>query len=675
MAQSADLASVNTLRVLAADAVEKARSGHPGMPMGAAPMAYVLWTRFLKFDPSNPLWPDRDRFVLSAGHGSMLLYGLLHLSGYPLDLEELKRFRQWESRTPGHPESLATLGVETTTGPLGQGFAAAVGMAIAERHLAARFNRPDHALVDHRTYAIAGDGDLMEGVTAEAASLAGHLGLGRLVVLYDDNHITIEGGTDLSFSEDVAKRFGGYGWRVIGVDDGNDLSRIGAALEEARAGETQPTLVCVRTHIGFGSPKKQDTADAHGAPLGPEEVRRAKENLGWPTAPDFHVPEVARIPFREAAERGRRAREAWEERFAWYRRAHPELADEWERRTEGRLPEGWEEALPQFPEDPKGLATRVAGGKVLNAVASTLPELAGGSADLAPSTKTYLGADTDFSRENPGGRNLRFGVREHGMAAVLNGIANHGGLRPYGSTFLAFADYMRPSLRLAALMRAPVIHVFTHDSIFVGEDGPTHQPIEHLPSLRAIPNLAVIRPADANETAEAWKIALERKSGPTALLLTRQSVPTLGRSALGAASGLRRGGYVLREAKGGSDALRVILIASGSEVHLALPASEELEARGFPARVVSLPSWELFEAQDSAYRESVLPSTVAARVAVEAASPFGWERYIGNTGRAIGMDRFGVSAPAEVLAEKFGFTPGHVVEVALEVLRGVEPDR
>ena len=665
-----DLLAVNTLRFLAVDAVEQARSGHPGMPMGAAPMAYALWTRVLKFDPGAPAWPDRDRFVLSAGHGSMLLYGLLHLAGYDLSLADLRAFRQWGSRTPGHPEFSVTPGVETTTGPLGQGFGAAVGMAVAERHLAARFNRPGFPVVDHFTYVIAGDGDLMEGVCAEAASLAGHLGLGRLIVLYDDNRITIEGSTGLAFTEDVDARFRAYGWQVLAVEDGNDPAAVEAALAEARAEEERPTLIRVRTHIGFGSPAKQDTADVHGAPLGPDEARRAKENLGWPPDATFRVPPEAREPFVAAARRGREAREAWEALIARYRAAHPDLARELERRTSGRLPEGWDADLPVFPPDPKGTATRSAGGAVLNALARGLPELIGGSADLGPSTKTLLKGEDDFGRGCPAGRNLHFGVREHAMAAVMNGMANHGGVRPFGSTFFVFADYLRPSLRLAALMGLPVVHVFTHDSIFVGEDGPTHQPVEHLASLRAMPNLVVIRPADAGETVEAWKVAVERADGPTALVLTRQNVPVLDRSTLGPAEGLRRGAYVLREAGGGPGAIRLILIATGSEVHLALGAAERLEAEGVPTRVVSLPSWELFEAQGGAYRDEVLPPRVEARVAVEAGATFGWERYVGTRGRVVGLDRFGASAPAGVLAERFGFTVENVVRAARELIHG-----
>ena len=668
MPQSRDLLCINSLRFLAVDAVEKANSGHPGMPLGAAALAYALWSRCLRFDPSKPGWPDRDRFVLSAGHGSMLLYGLLHLSGYDLSLEDLKQFRQWGSKTPGHPEVGHVPGVETTTGPLGQGIAAAVGLAIAEQSLAARFNTPDIPLVNHWTYVVAGDGDLMEGVASEAASLAGHLGLGKLIVLYDDNHITIEGATDLTFSEDVGRRFEGYGWQALHVEDGNSVEEVVGALEQARADTARPTLLRVRTHIGFGSPGKQDKADAHGAPLGAEETRRTKARLAWPEEPPFFVPEGADAPLRDAAAAGRRARESWEHRLEHYRAAHPDLGAEWDRRLAGRLPEGWDGLLPVFPADAKGLATREAGGKILNAIAPGLPELLGGSADLAPSTKAFLTGEGNFSRDERGGRNLRFGVREHAMGAVLNGLANHGGFRPFGSTFFVFCDYLRPSLRLSALMGLPVIHVFTHDSIFVGEDGPTHQPVEQLPSLRAMPNLLVLRPADANETAEAWRAALQRTSGPTALILTRHNVPTLDRTTLASASGLHQGGYVLKEARGGVPGL--ILIASGSEVSLALAAAAELEGDGVPTRVVSLPSWELFEAQPRAYRDQVFPSTVRARVAVEAASPFGWERYVGLDGKVIGVCDFGASAPAGILADKLGLTRANVVRAAREVLSG-----
>ncbi len=668
MTDTPDTLSISTLRFLAVDAVQQANSGHPGMPMGAAPMAHTLWSRFLKFDPADTSWADRDRFVLSAGHGSMLLYGLLHLAGYGVSLDELQRFRQWGARTAGHPESFLLPGVETTTGPLGQGLSVAVGMAIAERHLAARFNRPGFDLVDHRTWVIAGDGDLMEGISAEAASLAGHLGLGRLIVLYDDNHITIEGGTDLAFSENVEARFAAYGWQTLAVEDGNNVAALAAALGEARADESRPTLIRVRTHIGFGSPARQDTADAHGAPLGAAEVAATKRNLGWPEQPTFHVPEGADTPLREAGARGASTRQDWTDLLDRYRAAHPELATEWDRRLAGELPSDWTDALPVFPADPKGTATRVAGGKVLNALAAKLPELMGGSADLAPSTKTLLTGEAAFSAADRSGRNLHFGVREHAMAAVMNGMANHGGFLPYGSTFFVFSDYLRPSLRLAALSGLQVVHVFTHDSFFVGEDGPTHQPVEHLPSLRAMPNLTVIRPADANETTEAWRAAVERRDGPTALLLTRQDVPTLDRDVLAPAAGLQKGGYVLCEGSRGADDLDLILIASGSEVHLALGAAARLEADGVSVRVVSLPCWELFEAQGNTYRDQVLPPTVTRRLAVEAAHPFGWERHVGLGGRVVGLPHFGASAPAEVLAEQFGFTVDHVVEVAKELL-------
>ncbi|MBI5446655.1 MAG: transketolase [Deltaproteobacteria bacterium] len=662
-----DRLAVNTIKGLAMDAVQAANSGHPGMPMGTADMAWTLWSEFLHFDPTDPAWPNRDRFVLSAGHGSMLLYGLLHLSGYGVELDDLRQFRQWGSVTPGHPEFGHTPGVETTTGPLGQGLSAAVGMAIADLPLADRFNRPGFSLVDHRTYVIAGDGDLMEGVASEAASLAGHLGLGRLIVLYDDNQVTIEGSTDLAFSEDVEARFRAYGWSTLSVPDGNDVDAVAEALEEARRDEDRPTLIRIRTRIGFGSPGKEGSAEAHGAPLGYEEACRAKVNLGCPTEPDFLVPDGACGPFARAAARGRELRLAWEETRARYREAHPELALELDRRLSGGLPEGWRAAVPTFPPDPKGLATREASGKVLNALARVVPDLMGGSADLAPSTKTLLSGEKDFSRTSRSGRNLRFGVREHAMGAALNGMANHGGFRPFGSTFFVFSDYLRPSLRLAALMRLPVVHVFTHDSIFVGEDGPTHQPVEHLPALRAIPDLVVLRPGDANETAESWRFALE-SGRPTALILTRQNVPTLDRARLAPAAELRRGGYVLKEAAGGASAARLLLIASGSELHLALGAAEGLEEKGFPTRVVSLPSWELFEEQPRDYREAVLPPALTARVAVEAASPFGWERYVGAAGRVVGVSRFGASAPAPVLGAEFGFTVENVTRTALEAL-------
>jgi transketolase len=647
------------------DAVQKANSGHPGMPMGAAPMAYVLWTRFLKHNPHSPAWPNRDRFILSAGHGCMLLYGLLHLTGYNLSLDDLQQFRQWGSKTPGHPEYDLPCGIETTTGPLGQGFATGVGMAIAQKYLAAHFNRPGHELVDYQVYGIVSDGDLMEGVASEAASLAGHLGLDNLIYLYDDNHISIEGSTDLAFTEDVRRRFEAYGWFVQEVADGNDLVAIEQALNAARAEKGRPALIKVRTHIAYGSPNKQDNAEAHGAPLGEEEVKLTKQNLAWPVEPKFHIPAEALAHFREAVDRGGRAEAEWQERLVAYRKAFPGLAAEWDRYVRGELPEGWTAKIPTFKPADGPMATRQASGKVLNAMAPTLPLLLGGSADLAPSNNTYLKGMGDFSKGNFGGRNFHFGVREHGMAAILNGMALSG-LIPYGGTFMVFSDYARPAIRLAAMMGVHSIFVFTHDSIFLGEDGPTHQPVEHLPALRAIPNLSVIRPADANETAVAWRVAIERRDGPVALALTRQGVPVIDRSKYASAEGLIRGGYVLADAPG--RAVEIILIASGSEVPVALEAYEKLTSEGIAARVVSLPSWDLFEKQPQKYRDEVLPPTVTTRLAIEAAVPLGWERYVGTKGAVMGVTRFGASAPYKVLAEKFGFTAANVVQRAKELL-------
>ena len=655
---------INTIRMLAIDAVQQAASGHPGMPMGMAGPAYVLWTRFLRHNPANPVWADRDRFILSAGHGSMLLYALLHLSGYELPLEELKRFRQFGSMTPGHPERGVTAGVETTTGPLGQGFGNGVGMAIAERYLGTLFNRPGYTVVDHYTYAIVSDGDLMEGVASEAASLAGHQRLGKLIYLYDDNRISIEGSTELSFSESVPQRFEAYGWHVQTVD-GLDLEAVEAAIRAARAEQTRPSLIDCRTHIAYGSPHKQDTAAAHGEPLGEEEVRATKENLGWPADRRFYVPDEVRGYFQELQEYWGHLEADWHDLFEHYRQDFPDLAQQFEATMEGRLPEGWRERMPTFgPAKP--LATRTASGEVLNAIAPAIPTLIGGSADLAPSTKTYLQGLGDQEAATPGGRNLHFGVREHAMGAAVNGMAAHGGLHPFGATFLVFSDYMRPALRLSALMELPSIWVYTHDSIFLGEDGPTHQPIEHLASFRAIPHLVTIRPADANETAVAWQVALERH-GPTALILSRQNVPVFDRSRMASADGLRRGAYVLVDAEGRRPDL--ILIGTGSEVSLAVEARARLAERGLQARVVSMPSWELFEAQPEEYRQAVLPAEVPVRLAVEAGSPMGWERYVGPFGGVLGIHgRFGASAPYKVLAEKLGFTAEHVVAQAEELL-------
>ena len=660
-----DLA-VATIRTLSIDGVQKANSGHPGMPLGAAPMAHVLWSRHLRFDPEDPAWPDRDRFVLSAGHGSMLLYSLLHLAGFGLKIEELEHFRQWGSRTPGHPEYGHTLGVETTTGPLGAGFANGVGMAIAEAFLAATFNRPGFALVDHRTFAIVGDGDLMEGISSEAASLAGHLGLGKLVYLYDNNHISIEGSTDLAFSEDVGQRFKAYGWHVLEVEDGNDLAAIDNAVKAACAETSRPSLIMVNTVIGCGSPNKAGKSDCHGAPLGVDEVKLTKEALGWPGDLFFAVPERVKQQYAAVAAKGRATRSEWLRGWSAYEKEYPELAALWTTALAGRLPEGWKDTLPTFTAGEK-VATRAASGKVLNAVAAAIPTLMGGSADLGPSNNTYLTGLGDFQRDNHTGRNLRFGVREHAMAGILNGMAVHGGLFVYGGTFFVFVDYMRPAIRIAAIAKLPVTYVLTHDSIGVGEDGPTHQPIEQLASLRAIPGLLVIRPSDATETVVAWQVALEQRHAPVALVLTRQNVPVLDREVLAPAEGLLRGGYVLKDAPSGRP--DVILIGTGSEVDVALGAADMLAADGISARVVALPCWELFDQQDRAYRQSVLPPGVKARVAVEAASSFGWGRYVGDEGMTIGIDRFGASAPADVLYREFGVTSDKVAEAARRLVK------
>jgi transketolase len=675
-----DQQCIDTLRFLSVDMVQKANSGHPGLPLGAAPMAYVLWTRFLKHHPANPKWPDRDRFVLSAGHGSALLYSLLHVTGYALSLDDIKQFRQWGSKAPGHPERGHTAGVEVTTGPLGQGLANAVGMAIAEAHLAARYNRDGQTVIDHHTWAIVSDGDLMEGVASEAASLAGHLQLGKLICLYDNNSVTLSAGTDMTFSEDRAKRFEAYGWQTIAVDDGNDLAAIDAALQAARAETSKPSLILVRTHLGYGSPE-QDSFKAHGSPLGVADVKKTKETLGWPVEPAFLVPEPALAHFREALQRGALAEAEWEERIEAYARAHPELSLELKQRLQGELPAGWDADIPVFPADAKGMATRVAGGKVMNAIGAKLPALCGGSADLDPSTHTELKGAGDFNppmtigQDSEGsdaggwsyaGRNVHFGVREHAMGAIVNGLSAHGGFIGYGSTFLIFSDYMRPPIRLAALMGLHVVHVFTHDSLALGEDGPTHQPIEQLASLRAIPKLTVIRPGDANETAVAWQVAVETRDRPVLLALTRQDLTTLDRKRYASAEGLRRGAYVLSEAKGGAPAL--ILIASGSEVSLILAAADRLRDDGIAVRCVSMPSWDLFDAQPPSYRDEVLPPQVTARLAVELGVEQGWHRYVGDRGAMLGIDRFGASAPGEVLLEQYGFTVDNVVARAKRLL-------
>ncbi|MEZ0395172.1 MAG: transketolase [Anaerolineales bacterium] len=668
MSDTADLQTraIHTLRFLSADAIQQANSGHPGLPMGCAAIAYTVWTRHLRHNPRNPLWPDRDRFILSGGHGSMLLYALLHLTGYDLSLDELKQFRQWSSRTPGHPEYGLTPGVEATTGPLGQGFANGVGMAIAEAHLAATFNRPGHVLVNHFVYAIVTDGDLMEGITAEAASLAGHLRLGKLIYLYDDNRISIDGSTDLAFTEDRAARFAAYGWHVQHVADGNDVDAIDAAIRTARA-DPRPSLIVCRTTIGYGAPTKQGTNKVHGEPLGEEELNAAKQALGWPLTPRFFIPEDVLTFYRQALQRGAALEAEWQERLAAYRAAFPAEAAELERRLSRRLPQGWQADLPVFPPDAKGMGTRAASGKTINALAPRLPELFGGSADLAPSTKTWIEGQPAFQADAPLGRNFHFGVREHAMGAIVNGLALHGGLIPYGATFLVFADYMRPALRLSALSHYPAIWVFTHDSIGVGEDGPTHQPVEHLAALRAIPGLVVIRPADANETVVAWKVAVERRAGPTALILTRQNVPTLDRSLYAPADGLARGAYVLADLGDGEPDL--ILMASGSEVQLIVEAGLRLAAEARNVRLVSFPSWELFAAQEESYRELVLPRRIRKRLAVEAGVRLGWERWVGAAGAVLGVDRFGVSAPFEKIYQQFGLTVENIL-AAVQRLEG-----
>lgn len=674
---------INTIRMLAVDAVQQANSGHPGLPMEAAPIAYVLWTRLMRYNPKNPDWPNRDRFVLSGGHGSMLLYAMLHLTGYDLSLDEIRNFRQWESQTPGHPEYGDTPGVETTTGPLGQGIANAVGMAMAEAHLAARYNRPGHEIVDHYTYVIASDGDMMEGVASEACSLAGHLGLGKLIVLYLDNSITIDGGTDLAFSENTGLRFDAYGWHVQRVLDGNDLARVEAAVEMARNETDRPSVILCRTVIGYGSPNKAGTSKVHGEPLGEEEVELTKQNLGWPLKPKFLVPEDVRAFFQQMVPYGKGWELAWRQAFDAYAAAFPELAETWKRAMAGELQAGWDENLPTFSPDQGDMATRQASGVTINALSQRIPGLLGGSADLAGSNNTMVEAESNYTAGNYAGRNLHFGVREHAMASALNGMTLHGGLRPYAGTFLVFSDYMRPAIRLAALMGIAPVYVFTHDSVGLGEDGPTHQPIEHYMALRAIPNLTLIRPADAAETAEAWVAALRRTDGPVALALTRQKLPVLDRKGNGAApadgaastddqtpaeglaptkglapaDGLHRGAYVLADTNGTPD---VIIIASGSEVYLALEARESLAGEGVAARVVSMPSWELFEAQTPEYRESVLPASVTARLAVEPGVTLGWERYVGPWGDVIGLERFGASAPYQDVFEHLGFTAENI---------------
>jgi transketolase len=683
-ATSLDELSVNAIRFLSVDAVQKANSGHPGLPLDAAPMAYVVWTRFLKHNPKDPQWFDRDRFILSAGHGSMLLYSLLYLTGYALSLDDIKNFREWGSKTPGHPEKGLTPGVETTTGPLGQGFGNGVGMAIAEAYLAARYNQPGFELIHHFTYSIVSDGDVMEGVSSEAASIAGDLKLGRLIYLYDNNKVTLSAGTDITFCEDVAKRFQAYGWQTITIEDGNDLEALTQAVQSAREETQRPSLILVRTHLGYGSPNKQDTFEAHGSPLGENEVRLTKENLGWPVDPPFYVPDEALGHFRAAVEDGQKAQQEWESLFSRYASQYPDLAKELRTLISKQLPADWDKDLPHFPADPKGMASRVASGKVMNAFTKRMPGFIGGSADLDPSTYTTLTGEGDFEppKDNArdmdtqgsagggwsyAGKNIHYGVREHAMGAISNGIGSFQGLIPFASTFLIFSDYMRPPIRLAAIQSLQVIYVFTHDSIGLGQDGPTHQPVEQLANLRAVPKLLVIRPGDANETRVAWQIAIENRSRPTALVLSRQNLPTLDRAQMASEEGVRKGAYILSDAQGGKPDL--ILIGTGSELQLVLEAQKQLALQGLRARVVSMPCWRLFDEQPAAYRETVLPAGVPARLAVEAGVSQGWERYVGDFGDVVAVDRFGASAPAEVIFREYGFSIENVVAKAVDVAR------
>ena len=687
--QPIDDLCINTIRTLSIDAVQKANSGHPGMPLGAAPMAYVLWTRHLRHSPANPKWPDRDRFVLSAGHASMLLYSLLFLTGYDLNMDDIKQFRQWGSRTPGHPEYGVVPGAEVTTGPLGQGVGNAVGLAIAERWLAATFNRPGHEVVNHHTYVMASDGDMMEGVAAEAASIAGQFRLGRLIVLYDANQITLSASADVTFSEDVGARFQAYGWHVEHID-GMDIAAVDGALTKAKAVDDRPSLIVARTHIGYGSPHKHDTFQAHGEPLGVEEVRLTKRALGWPEDKSFYIPDEALAQFRRSVEKGRDLEAQWHRRVDGLRAADPQLADKLRQTLAGELPKGWDAALPRFTPADGAMATRDAGQKTIVALAEVIPNLVGGSGDLDPSTRTALKGKGDFESPNftppegapptqgmvggplgYAGRNIHFGIREHAMAGIATGMALHGGILPYAATFFTFSDYMRPSIRLAALSKAHVIYVWTHDSIGLGEDGPTHQPVEQLASLRAIPDLMLLRPADANETVEAWKIAVAHTEGPVGLVFTRQKLPTLDRSTLAPAAGTAKGAYVLADCAAGPP--KLILIATGSEVSIALEAHNQLTREGVASRVVSMPCWDLFQAQPQSYKDMVLPPGVKARVSVEAGSPLGWERYVGLEGAIIGLNRFGASAPGEIVMRELGFTPEHIVKVAKSILAGNRP--
>ena len=658
---------INTIRTLSMDAIQKANSGHPGAPMGLAPAAYILWKCFLKHNSKNPEWTDRDRFVLSGGHASMLLYSLLYLSGYDLTLDDIKNFRQWGSKTPGHPEFGHTPGVETTTGPLGQGFTNAVGMALAERHLATIFNHPGYEIIDHYTYMICGDGDLMEGITAEAASFGGHMGLAKLICIYDDNKISIEGNTDITFTEDVGLRFKAYNWHVIRVEDGNNLNDIHRAIKEAREETNKPSVIILRTHIAFGSPNKQDSAGAHGSPLGEEEIRLTKKNLGWDENVSFYVPEQVIKIFGECIDKGKKAESIWKEKFEEYCSKYPVLSKKLNDSLNNSLNKGWDANLPDFSKNEGPIATRAASGKILNAISENIPYLIGGSADLAPSNNTIIKSSHDFQKNMFDGRNIRFGVREHAMGGIMSGIALHKGLRPYGGTFFVFADYMRPAIRLASLMKLPVIYIFTHDSVAVGEDGPTHQPVEHLAGLRAIPGLTVIRPADATETIEAWRLAAQTTDYPVALILSRQKLPVIDRTIYSSADKLVNGAYILSDSDGKPD---IILIATGSEVHITLKAGKILEEKGISVRVVSMPSWELFENTSQEYKDKVLLPDVNVRIAVEAGISMGWERYTGSNGVVIGINEFGASAPGNIVMEKFGFTSENIVQKATELLSG-----
>jgi transketolase len=665
-----DQLSINTIRFLAVDGVQKANSGHPGMPMGCAPIGYMLYAKYMKHNPANPNWANRDRFILSAGHGSMLLYSLLHLSGYNLPMEQLQQFRQWESQTPGHPEHGLTPGVETTTGPLGQGLANAIGIALAEAHVAAIFNKNDIKIIDHHIYGICSDGDLMEGVSHEAASIAGHLGLGKIIFFYDNNSITIDGKTSLAFSEDIGNRFEAYNWHVQYIDDVNDLDTLENSIKIAQSVTNKPSLIVTKTHIGFGSPHKQDTAEAHGSPLGPEEVKLTKKNLGWPEDKQFYIPTEVAEHFKEVAAKGKKEEEDWNKLYASYKAKYPADAALFEKFMSGDFGDEWISQLPVFPDDGKKMATRTAGSKVINAIAKYLPNLIGGSADLNPSTNTYIKESTSISKGDYAGRNIHFGIREHGMTSILNGMALYGSIIPYGATFLVFSDYLRPALRLASLSHIKPVLVFTHDSIGLGEDGPTHQPVEHLASLRAIPGLVVIRPADANETSFAWQAAIQHKGSPVTIILTRQGLPVIDQTKYPSASNLLKGAYILKEAAGGKPEL--ILMASGSEVGVTLKTAEALEADGVKTRVVSFPSWELFEIQTKEYKESVFPKSVKARVSVEAGVKQGWEKYIGDNGDSVSIETFGHSAPVDILMEKYGFSVSNISAVAKQVLAGLK---